>query len=208
METPDDKLTEIVSGIAEKGWSVQKNFLSSEFIRKIYDEAENLWSDGKFRKAGVGYGADLKVIPEVRSDCVLWINPDDLTLVQKEYWNTIDKLRLYLNSGLFLGLKNFEAHFALYLPGTFYKKHLDSFAKVKYRTISCVLYLNHGWEEKFGSQLRIYESDEEGKEKFTDIIPEGGTFVCFRSDTIYHEVLPGEKERFSLTGWLKKEQVM
>ena len=138
----------------------------------------------------------------------MWIDSGGLTLIQKEYWDTIEKLRLSLNKELFLGLKNFEAHFALYLPGTFYKKHLDRFAKVKHRTISCVLYLKQGWEEKFGSQLRIYESDEEGKEKFTDIIPEGGTFVCFRSDTIYHEVLPGEKERFSLTGWLKKEQVM
>lgn len=102
----------------------------------------------------------------------MFLDSDNLTLIRKEHWDTIEKLRIYLNRELFPGLKNFEAHFVLYFPGAFYKKHLDRFAKVKYKTISCVLYLNQEWVEKFGSQLRIYESDEKENEKFTDIILE------------------------------------
>lgn len=93
----------------------------------------------------------------------MWIDSGGLTLIQKEYWDTIEKLRLNLNEKPFLELKNFEVHSALYLPGTFYKKHLNRFAKVKHRTISCFLYLNQDGEEKFGSQLIIYENDEREK---------------------------------------------
>jgi SM-20-related protein len=34
-----------------------------------------------------------------------------------------------------------------------------------------------------------------------DVLPVAGRLACFRSDQIEHEVLQGQKERYSLTGW-------
>lgn len=113
-----------------------------------------------------------------------------------------------LNRGLYLGLKDFEAHLSLYLPGSLYKKHIDQFTKIKHRIIFCILYLNYDWKKEDCGHLRIYHEEEDGKEAFVDIMPEAGTSLCFRSDKIYHEVLPANRKRFGLTGWLKKEQII
>ncbi|MEZ4761918.1 MAG: hypothetical protein R3C26_01535 [Calditrichia bacterium] len=45
------------------------------------------------------------------------------------------------------------------------------------------------------------------EERFIEVPSEFGTFVCFRSDTIVHEVpLSAKRERFCfLTGWLRKD---
>ena len=75
-----------------------------------------------------------------------------------------------------------ETYFVLYLPRAFYKKNLDQFVRVRHRTISYILYLNHNWKETDGSQLRIYVENENGIEIFFDVIPAIGIFACFKSD--------------------------
>lgn len=200
----NDSLTDsIIDAIADKGWSVSLNLFDPKFLDELINEEKKLWEEGEFRKAGVGTGADKKVRPEIRSDHVLWLDESELTDLQRQYWNRIDELKTALNRSLYLGLNDYEAHFAVYPPGSFYTKHLDQFAKVRERTISCILYLNKDWGIDDGGQLRIYHSENEA-DGFLDVQPHFGTFVCFRSDTVYHEVLPANRDRFSLTGWLKR----
>jgi SM-20-related protein len=93
----------------------------------------------------------------------------------------------------------------VYPAGAFYKRHRDQHRGSLERLISCVVYLNNEWAESDGGQLRIY--DEDGTD-FTDITPQAGTVVCFRSDTVEHEVMPALRERYSLTGWLRKDTVL
>ena len=52
----------------------------------------------------------------------------------------MDSLRQALNASLFLGLEDFECHFALYPPGAYYQKHVDRFRDDDARTVSAVLY--------------------------------------------------------------------
>jgi SM-20-related protein len=139
----------------------------------------------------------------VRSDYVLWIDERNLTPARSEYFSRIERLRLGLNRELFAGLTEFEAHYASYPPGAFYKKHVDRFGDADERVISCTLYLNQSWRADEGGALRLYFNPEDPG-AFTDISPRAGVFVAFRSDTLYHEVLPASRERFSLTGWLKR----
>lgn len=200
----DEKYFRIVDDLVEKGWSVCEQFFPDDYLRELAAEARQSWDSGDFREAGVGRGGELQVRPEIRSDFVTWLDPENLTPLQKTYWNTLDELRAHINRELFLGLRSFEGHFAVYPAGSFYKKHLDQFRATKHRLISCLLYLNFDWQETDGGQLRIYEQSE-SEETFQDIIPMAGTFACFRSEMIFHEVLPAAKERFSLTGWLRKE---
>jgi SM-20-related protein len=198
-----DQYGAIIDAIAERGWSVTGQFLPVPNLEALIREEEALWEEGQFRMAGVDVGANRTVRPEIRSDRVLWIDPEHLTPALAAYWEAMDILRQRLNREFFLGLQDFEAHFAVYPPGSFYKRHLDQFKEVRHRRISCILYLNKDWQPEHGGRLRIYEDAGEGEESYTDVLPEYGTFVCFRSDTVYHEVLPATRERFSLTGWLR-----
>lgn len=196
----NEKISKIIDDIAEQGWSVTPDFFPEDYTKKLFQESKLLWENGQFREAGVGIGKNLQVRPEIRSDNVLWLDPDILTKIQQTYWDTIDTLRKSLNEAFYLNLSDFEAHFAVYQPGSFYKKHLDQFREVKYRLISCILYLNFDWREEYGGNLRIFHDDE----TYTDSIPMAGTLACFRSDTIYHEVLSCTRTRYSLTGWLRR----
>jgi SM-20-related protein len=112
----------------------------------------------------------------------------------------MESLRQALNRDLFLGLEDFESHFALYPPGAFYVRHLDRFRDNDRRTVSTVLYLNEGWLPQHGGQLRMYLKD--GVEH--DVQPVGGSLVVFLSGDVPHEVLPASRERLSLTGWFRR----
>lgn len=136
-----DQLTHrIIDDLAEKSWSVSNNYFEPDFLEKLIAEEKAMWEEGSFRKARVGAGDQKQLRPEIRSDHVLWLEEDDLTDLQQEYWNRILQLRNDINKELYLGLNGYEAHFAVFPPNSFYKKHLDQFAAVKERTISCILY--------------------------------------------------------------------
>lgn len=198
MDTSQN-ISKIIDEISEKGWSITPDFFPEDYTRALFLESKSLWDEGEFRKAGVGVGKNLQVRPEIRTDNVLWLESGDLSANQQVYWNTIDTLRTSINESFYLNLSTFEAHFAVYQPGSYYKKHLDQFREVKYRLISCIFYLNFDWDAGYGGQLRIYHDDT-----FTDVTPFAGTFACFRSDSVYHEVRPCTQTRYSLTGWLRR----
>src|SRR3546814_4253154 len=106
------------------------------------------------------------------------------TLVRSQacdrYLGLMDSLREAINRGLFLGLEDFESHFALYPPGAFYLKHVDRFRDDDRRIVSAVLYLNDAWLPAHGGQLRMYLDD--GVEH--DVVPTGGCLVVFLSGDI------------------------
>lgn len=198
-----DNFNSMIEDLYERGWSVQQHFMSFEYLSELLNEANLFWQNGKFHKAQIGSGTNKTLRPEIRSDHILWLQENNLTELQQVYWNRMFSLQSSLNEAFYLGLNDFEAHFAVYPPDSFYKKHLDQFKRVKERFISCILYLNENWSSSFGGQLRIYPTESDDQSYF-DILPEFGTFVCFRSDLIYHEVLKSSKTRFSLTAWHKR----
>lgn len=169
-------------------------------VHALAEEARRLWHEGKFRPAGIGRGAGYRVRPEVRGDWILWWDEDAPTPIQAIYRAEIERLRQTLNETLFLGLIAFEVHYAVFPPGAFYRRHRDRFLMADERVISCILYLNPTWSEDDGGALRIYDPDGTTH----DILPRAGTFVLLRSDTVEHEVQPTRRERFSVTGWLRR----
>ncbi len=160
------------------------------------------WRAGDFRPAGVGRGADLQLRPEVRTDRVLWLDPTALSPAQSGLWEHLEALRLAVNRHLFLGLYELEAHFAVYPPGAYYRKHLDQFRGMDERKLSCVLYLNDAWRPDDGGALRLYP-DETDPSAAVEILPLGGRLVTFLSARFLHDVLPAGRERMSLTGWFR-----
>ena len=72
----------------------------------------------------------------------------------------MEGLRQQLNRELFLGLDEYESHFALYAPGAFYRTHLDRFRDDDQRTVSVVIYLNDSWLPGQGGALRLHPEGE------------------------------------------------
>ncbi|HEX7185546.1 MAG TPA: 2OG-Fe(II) oxygenase [Thermoanaerobaculia bacterium] len=201
-----DRFPHLVEGLADQGWAVAEGFLAPEAVAALAAEVRQLRDAGAFRQAGVGRGAEHGVRSEVRGDQILWLSEETLTPAQVPYWSAMEALRQELNRELFLGLASFEAHYAVYPPGAFYRKHLDRFAKSDERTISSVFYLNEGWSEEKGGQLRLYLP--QGPEGHRDVVPRAGIFAAFRSDSVYHEVLPATDFRFSITAWFRRRSLL
>jgi Rps23 Pro-64 3,4-dihydroxylase Tpa1-like proline 4-hydroxylase len=102
-----------------------------------------LWSVACVRKhlplSGVQGVAEIR--QAVRGDRIHWLEQGQ-SAAGDVWLQQLEGLRLQLNQGLFLGLEDFEGHYALYPPGSFYQKHLDRFHDDDRRSISVVLYLN------------------------------------------------------------------
>lgn len=199
----EDLLDHISSEIYQKSFVIIDEFIEEDFRRALLAEQIDLVNQGKFRHAAVGKGGQKQVRTEIRSDEVFWMDSDDLTPLQKAYWEKIEEIRKVLNQRCFLGLRSFEGHFAKYPMGSFYKRHLDQFHAVPHRVVTVILYLNESWTEEDEGALRMYFPQEDGSELIEDVLPLGGRLVVFLSGEIPHEVLPTKKERISITGWLK-----
>ncbi|MEQ8558960.1 MAG: 2OG-Fe(II) oxygenase [Henriciella sp.] len=106
-----------------------------------------------------------------------------------------------------LGLFEMEVCFAVYPPGGFYDRHLDSFAGARNRVVSLVAYLNEDWDEVRGGALAVWpEGASEDQPPAARIIPEGGGVVLMLSETIPHQVEVTHEKRLGLAGWWRVNQ--
>lgn len=110
----------------------------------------------------------------------------------------VDQLIKHFNRVCYLGIKDFETHYAYYPKGKGYEIHRDRFKKNPHRLISFVFYLNENWKYGDGGELVLYDED---KLPIKTIEPTENRLAIFLSETL-HEVLSCNKERRSITGWL------
>ncbi|NQD94839.1 2OG-Fe(II) oxygenase [Pseudomonas sp. CrR25] len=195
----DPLLARIVDDLAEHGWSWQPLFAPSTLTLELADECRKRAARGALTPAGVGRGGAQEVREGVRGDQIEWLESGQSEVCDR-YLALLDTLRQALNQGLYLGLADYEGHFALYPPGAFYRKHLDRFRDDDRRAVSTVLYLNPDWQAEQGGALRLYLRDGTTR----DIAPQAGGLVVFLSAEMAHEVLPASRERLSLTGWFRR----
>jgi len=198
---PDHPLLQrIVDDLADVGWSHQTVFLPDDLTRALAQECHKRAQHGLLAPAAIGRG-DSQVIREgVRGDQIAWLEGDESSPAIARYLALMDALRLAFNQSLFMGLEDYESHFAMYPPGAFYTTHLDRFKDDDRRMVSLVLYLNEAWLPEHGGALRMHLPDGQTR----DVLPAGGSLVCFMSGDLPHEVLPATRERMSLTGWFRR----
>lgn len=110
----------------------------------------------------------------------------------------MNELRLMVNRQFYLGLFDYECHYAKYEHSDFYKKHLDAFKGRSNRVLSTVSYLNTPAQ---GGELIIYH--QESTEVAAKVIRKAGTFVLFESERFPHEVLAAASVRYSIAGWFR-----
>lgn len=201
MLIPSDHplLLRIVDDLAIHGWSQQNVFLPLSLTGELAAECRKRAAEGELAPAAVGRGPASEVREGIRGDHIQWLEPGQADACDS-YLGLMDSLREALNRGLFLGLEDFESHFALYPPGAFYRRHVDRFRDDDRRMVSAVIYLNDAWSPEQGGQLRMYLEDDAAH----DVDPVGGCLVVFLSGQVPHEVLPATRERLSLTGWFRR----
>jgi SM-20-related protein len=193
----------LVDGIQGAGWCGVPGFLEQVVADELSVESRAAWEEGEFRRAGVGRGKDLVIREDVRTDHVMWLRDEGITACQQSYLDRLEELRVALNRGLYLGLMDFEGHFAVYPEGGFYKPHLDRHRGTAERIVTVILYLNPGWEPGDGGELRIWTKPGDREGEFELVEPRLGTLVCFLAGDHWHEVLPARKTRASITGWFR-----
>lgn len=152
----------------------------------------------------MGTGSDLKIREDIRTDHVMWLADSELTEPQQSYLAELEGIRLALNENFFLGLVDFEGHFAVYPEGAFYKPHLDRHKNSTARLLTVILYLNEDWQPGNGGELKIWTTPGEKEGEHLIVEPRMGTLVCFLSEDFWHEVLPAKKTRTSITGWFRE----
>ena len=194
-----DRFEAVVADLAARGWSVHPGFLDPAETALLREECLRRWRADEFARAGIGHGDDFRLRPDIRSDRVAWLDPANPTPRQQLYLVDLEQLRREVNGRLFLGLFEFEGHFAVYPPGARYARHLDRFHDDDTRALTCILYLNPDWHPDHGGLLRLYAGDAT-----VDVEPRDGTLVSFLSGEFEHEVLAARRERLSLTGWFRR----
>ena len=192
----NDKIDPIVDDIAEQGWCISYNFFSPSLCQALHNELLQHAAAHQLHEAKIGKDHQHQRRSDFRGDSILWLNGE--TPAQVDFLDIMDAYRLKLNQTLFTGLHELEAHFALYPPGTRYKKHLDSFQNNNLRRITIVAYLNQNWTSEDKGELVIYNEREE---VVTTVPPLAGTLVSYVSERFPHEVMPTNKQPVSIAGW-------
>src|SRR5579859_2950580 len=195
-------ISDIGRALTATDWVCCRDFLPLQRIAALRREAESLRETGAFRAAGIGHYAER--LADVRGDEILWLDetteaPEATRLFKHEF----TALRTAINSQTYLGLDEFEGHYAVYPVGASYARHLDRFREENLRVVSLVLYLNEAWETADGGELCLYDGIE-ADAPLARIAPEAGTLVCFLSERVPHEVMAARRTRLSLTGWFRR----
>lgn len=191
----------LVDALVEQGWYVGRGIIDLGLCEALNSEVLHRAAYNGLDDAGIGRGQQHLLRKDIRGDAIHWLDRE--SAAQRRYLNAMRELQQALNQALFLGLFEYEAHFAHYPPGAFYQRHLDSFRGRANRVISTVGYLTPNWPSDGGGEMVIYHPDNPSQE-VARVLPEAGTFACFLSETIPHEVLPTRCSRTSIAGWFRR----
>jgi SM-20-related protein len=188
----------LVQQLLDREYGVIDDFMMPmDFVQLRQHMLQYLERD-ELKPAGIGQRDNFQQNDAIRNDRIRWLDDHTKLGGERDYLEKIERLMRFLNETCFTGLRSVECHYAVYGIGSFYKKHLDQFQSDSGRRYSIILYLNDHWTPADGGQLVLYKSDEK-----IEIFPNGNRFVFFESDKLEHEVLPANRERWSITGWMK-----
>ncbi len=189
--TLTDWLEQIAPTFYQHGYVVLEQAIPADLCQDLYQDVQQQ----ALTAAGVGRQGLHQLNQQIRRDHTAWLSHNNP--VQQRYLQLMAQLQQDMNRRCFLGLIDFEAHYARYQQGDFYQKHLDAFVGRSNRVLSTVCYLN---TVKQGGELLIYDEQEQLVSK---IQPKAGTLVVFESCRFPHEVLAASETRYSIAGWFR-----
>jgi SM-20-related protein len=178
------------------GFVTIDNCLPAALVGRLDDSCNEIAAPD-FAPSGIGRGKHRTHDTVVRGDVVSWL--DHAREADHVYLTVMEDLRRALNEQLFLGLLDYECHYAIYGAGAHYEKHLDALAGRKNRLLSTVVYLNSEWAAADGGELILYRGGDAAA--VARILPRPGLMVLFLSEDFPHEVLTAHRSRHSIAGW-------
>ena len=196
---PDEQNETLIDGLLNREFGVVADFIEPDLVAGLRANLFRNLEGGRMHPAGIGKHFNFTQNLKIRGDLICWIDNESEDPFEKAFINRVRGFVDYLNRTCYTGINDFEFHYACYEEGSFYKRHRDQFKTDQGRKFSLVTYLNEDWVESDEGNLIIYTDREE-----TRILPVGGKSVFFRSDETEHEVLPANRMRISIAGWLKR----
>ncbi|MCF7484373.1 SM-20 protein [Vibrio splendidus] len=187
-------MNQLIDALSTQGYFVWDDFLTQEEVVALRDCIPENW-----KKARIGRNDDVAREATIRSDKIQWVRRD-MGEPASLFLDKMEQIRLEANQAFFLGLFEYEAHFAKYEKGDFYQKHLDCFKGNENRRLTTVFYMNDEWSEEDAGELVVYDLKDN---HIATIPPKGGRLLVFLSEQFPHEVLPTNTERFSIAGWFR-----
>ncbi|MCA8899879.1 MAG: 2OG-Fe(II) oxygenase [Hyphomonas sp.] len=196
----DNRLGAITGDLIAQGWSWQPGLLPEPLYRALRAEILAVDAEDDLAPAGVGREEAFLLDRSIRRSRIAWM--DGTTPAQAEFLAWAGQLREAINRSLMIGLFEFEACFAVYRPGGFYDRHLDSFEGARNRLVSLVVYLNEDWQAEDGGGLVVWaEGADEADAPVAVIAPEGAGAMFMLSETIPHAVQETLATRYAIAAW-------
>ncbi|AUI86048.1 SM-20 protein [Vibrio azureus] len=187
-------MEKMIDALSTHGYYIWDDFFSQQEVSALRECIPEEW-----HRARIGRNDGAIRLESVRSDKIQWLKPT-MGKPVSDFLDKMEQVRLEANRNFFLGLFEYEAHFAKYEKGDFYQKHLDSFKGNENRRLTTVFYLNDEWKEDDAGELVVYDLADN---RLVTIPPKGGRLLVFFSERFPHEVLPTNAERFSIAGWFR-----
>lgn len=186
---------QILDDLDQHGFSIIDDAYSNDYVHQLIEECtSNL---NRFREAAIQNG----VISKIRSDHILWLNPE--LVISNQHVQALYSLGQELNRAFYLGIRDVEAHFACYNAGEFYALHRDNPQGKNGRMISTVYYLHEDWQDDWGGELHLQDKND----IWHVLQPKPNRIALFQSDLL-HEVLEAKHQRLSITGWLRNDSTI
>ena len=186
---------QILDDLDQHGFAIIDDAYSNDYIHQLIKEyTSNL---NRFREAAIQNG----VISKIRSDHILWLNPE--LVISNQHVQALYSLGQELNRAFYLGIRDVEAHFACYNAGEFYALHRDNPQGKNGRMISTVYYLHEDWQDGWGGELHLQDKND----IWHVLHPKPNRIALFQSDLL-HEVLEAKHQRLSITGWLRSDSTI
>ena len=114
-------MNQLIDALFTQGYYVWDDFLTEDEVGQLRDCIPDEW-----KKARIGRNEEVMRESAIRSDKIQWLHPSMGQPVEC-FLSKMEQIRLEANRHFFLGLFEYEAHFAKYEKGDFYQKHLDCF---------------------------------------------------------------------------------
>jgi len=186
---------QILDDLDQHGFAIIDDAYSDDYVHQLIEECtSNL---NRFREAAIQNG----VISKIRSDHILWLNPE--LVISNQHVQALYSLGQELNRAFYLGIRDVEAHFACYNAGEFYALHRDNPQGKNGRMISTVYYLHEDWQDDWGGELHLQDKND----IWHVLHPKPNRIALFQSDLL-HEVLEAKHQRLSITGWLRSDSTI
>ena len=174
-------------------------FLNEALSNGLRQNILQLQRDELMTDAAVGNDAVKDPTQKTRGDKIYWMDKSHDNQYEQEFLHLAEGFIDRLNSTCYAGINGYEFHYAVYEEGNGYKRHKDQFKNDSNRKYSLINYLNNNWLDEDGGQLVVYQ--DKGSQI---ILPHSQTAVFFKSDEMEHEVTKANRQRMSISGWLKR----